>query len=146
MTPEQASLVQGSVSLVTPIADEAGVLFYQCLFRLDPALRALFPRDIREQSQKLMQMLAVAVRSLDNLESIVPALYALGRRHVAYGVTEKDFDTVATALLWTLETGLGPRFTPEVREAWVAVYTLLVTAMLEGMRQEHADLSRAAAA
>ena len=134
MTPEQKNLVQESFALVAPIADQAGALFYNRLFQLDPTLRSLFRGDIEEQSKKLMQMLAVAVASLDNVESIVPALHALGRRHDAYGVTKQHFDTVATALLWTLETGLGSRFTSEVRQAWVAVYTLLVTTMQEAMR------------
>jgi len=134
MTPEQKNLVQDSFGLVAPIAENAGTLFYQRLFELDPGLRSLFSTDLKEQSRKLMQMLTVAVRGLDNLESIAPALHALGRRHVAYGVTERHFETVANALLWTLEQGLGARFTSDVREAWVAVYTLLTAAMLAGMR------------
>src|SRR5258708_27443026 len=86
MTPEQKNLVQQSFALVAPIADQAGVLFYDRLFELDPTLRSLFRGDTLEQSKKLMHTLAVAVASLDDIESIVPALHALGRRHVAYGV------------------------------------------------------------
>lgn len=133
MTPEQKQLVQESFAFIAPIADQAGPLFYNRLFRLDPTLRSMFRGDIQEQSKKLMQMLAVAVASLDNVQSIVPALHALGRRHIAYGVTKQHFDTVATALVWTLETGLGPRFTTDVRLAWVAAYTLLVATMQEAM-------------
>ena len=136
MTPEQKDLVQASFAQVAPIADQAGALFYDRLFQLDPSLRVLFHGDVREQSRKLMQMLAVAVRGLDDLGSIVPAVQALGRRHVGYGVTASHFDTVATALLSTLETGLGPRFTTEVRDAWVAVYTLLTTTMQSAMTAE----------
>jgi hemoglobin-like flavoprotein len=139
MTPEQKHLVQESFTLVAPIADAAGALFYDRLFQLDPSLRFLFRGDIQEQSKKLMQMLAVAVASLDNVERIVPALHSLGRRHVAYGVTAQHFDTVATALLSTLETGLGPHFTSEVRQAWIAVYALLVATMQVGMQQADAD-------
>src|SRR5438093_6961321 len=123
MTPVQKNLVQDSFSLVVPIADEAGALFYSRLFQLDPTLRTLFRGDLSEQTRKLMQMLAVAVRGLDDLESIRSALHALGRRHVAYAVTGQHFETVGDALLWTLETGLGASFTPEVREAWTGVYS-----------------------
>jgi hemoglobin-like flavoprotein len=134
MTPEQKDMVQESFALVVPIADTAGSLFYDRLFELDPTLRDLFRGNIQEQSKKLMQMLSVAVAGLDNLERIVPALHALGRRHVAYGVRPRHFDTVATALLWTLETGLGPRFTAEVRQAWGAVFALVAATMQEGMQ------------
>ncbi|HEY1294440.1 MAG TPA: globin family protein [Chloroflexota bacterium] len=139
MTPEQKDLVQESFALVAPIGDQAGELFYARLFQLDPSLRALFRGDIREQSRKLMHMLAVAVRGLDDLDSIVPAVQALGRRHVGYGVTQSHFDTVAAALLSTLEIGLGPHFTSEVRQAWVAVYALLSGTMVAAMQPATAE-------
>jgi hemoglobin-like flavoprotein len=47
----------------------------------------------------------------------------------ATGVTNAHYDTVATALLWTLGQGLGDDFTPEVKAALVAAYTLLATTM-----------------
>jgi hemoglobin-like flavoprotein len=139
MDPEHTKLVQQSFALVAPIADQAGLLFYDRLFRLDPALRGLFPADVRDQSRKLMQMLAIAVNNLDRLESIVPAVRALGRRHVGYGVTERHFETVGEALLSTLEQGLGPAFTPEVRQAWATVYGVLTQTMLEAMREHRVD-------
>ena len=135
MTPEQKTLVQDTFALVVPIADDAGALFYDRLFQLDPALRGLFQADIREQGHKLMQVLAIAVNSLDDLQSLVPALHALGRRHVGYGVPPRAFEVGGDALLWTLEQGLGSAFTVEVRDAWAAVYQIVVDTMLDGMRQ-----------
>jgi hemoglobin-like flavoprotein len=38
---------------------------------------------------------------------------------------------VAEALLWTLEQGLGDEFKPEVKEAWVAVYTIMTNTMID---------------
>jgi nitric oxide dioxygenase len=35
-------------------------------------------------------------------------------------------------LLWTLEQGLGPAFTPEVKDAWATVYGVLSGTMVEG--------------
>jgi hemoglobin-like flavoprotein len=115
--------------MVVPIADTAAALFYGKLFELDPALKPLFTSDLREQGKKLMQMITVAVRGLGNLDALVPAVQELGRRHVAYGVKREHYDTVGTALLWTLEQGLGAAFTPEVRDAWATVYGLLATTM-----------------
>ena len=36
----------------------------------------------------------------------------LARRHVAYGVQPEHYALVGSALLWTLEQGLGDEFTP----------------------------------
>jgi hemoglobin-like flavoprotein len=125
----QKHLVQTSFENVVPIADTAAALFYGCLFELAPSLRPLFPADLKEQGRKLMHTLTLAVRGLDRPDELVPAVQALGRRHAGYGVTPEHYDTVAAALLWTLEEGLGEAFTLEVKEAWVAVYTRLANTL-----------------
>jgi hemoglobin-like flavoprotein len=130
MTPEQKHLVQQTWAHVAPIADTAAALFYHRLFTLDPSLRAMFrTADMKEQGRKLMQMLAVAVKGLGNLEQLVPAVEALGRRHVGYGVKDEHYATVGEALLWTLGKGMGHRFTDPVRDAWAQAYTTLATVM-----------------
>src|ERR1051326_2873506 len=91
MTPEQIRLVKSSFSSVLPIADQTGVQFYDRLFALDPALRPLFKGDITEQSRMLMRMLATVVNGLDRLETIVPAVRALGVRHAGYGVVDAHY-------------------------------------------------------
>ena len=125
----QKALVQTSFAQVRPIADAAAALFYSRLFELDPTLRPLFKGDMGEQGRKLMEMIDLAVKGLDRPEALLPALAALGRRHAGYGVNESDYETVGEALLWTLEQGLGPSFTPDVREAWAALYRLVADTM-----------------
>jgi hemoglobin-like flavoprotein len=129
MTPEQVTLVQQTFGQVAPIADKAADLFYDRLFTLAPEVRALFPSDLSEQKKKLMQMIAVAVTNLHQVEKIVPAVEALGRRHAGYGVTAKHYEPVGAALLWTLEQGLGPSFTPPVKAAWTETYMTLAGVM-----------------
>lgn len=130
MTPEYVALVQNSWMQITPIADKAAQLFYDKLFELDPQLQSLFSGDMREQGKKLMTMITTAVHSLDRLAAVIPAVEHLGIRHAdVYGVKDQDYDTVGAALLWTLETGLGEAFTPEVKEAWTQTYNQLASAM-----------------
>src|SRR5690606_16826457 len=85
LSSDQIKLVQDTFALVAPQADEAAQIFYARLFELDPSLRPLFKHDLREQGRKLMQMLSIAVHALDNIESLLPALKALGDRHAGYG-------------------------------------------------------------
>ena len=129
MTPEQVKLVQDSFAKVAPIADKAADLFYDRLFVIAPDVRSLFPDDLSAQKKKLMQMLATAVTNLHQVEKIIPAVQDLGRRHVGYGVTAKHYEPVGAALLWTLEQGLGPAFTPQVKEAWTVTYTTVADVM-----------------
>jgi hemoglobin-like flavoprotein len=79
-----------------------------------------------------MQMIGLAVDSLDRLDALAPTLASLGRRHAGYGVQDRHYDTVGAALLWTLEQGLGADFTPEVRQAWAGAYALLARTMQAG--------------
>jgi len=139
MTPEQIELVQSSFKKVLPIKDTAGELFYDRLFTLDPALRPMFPADLKPQIQKLMAMIATAVGGLTKLDAIVPAVQDLGRRHVGYGVTDAHYDTVGSALLWTLEQGLGADFTPKTKEAWTVCYGLLSATMKDASRTQAAE-------
>jgi hemoglobin-like flavoprotein len=132
MNSIQKALVQTSFAQVRPIADTAAAMFYSRLFELNPMLRPLFKGHLEEQGRKLMEVLGLVVRGLDRTEALLPALTLLGRRHEGYGVKEHDYETVGAALLWTLEQGLGPSFTPEVREAWTALYRFVAGTMRNG--------------
>ena len=81
------------------------------------------------QGRKLMTMINMVVTSLDNLAPLLGAVEDLGRRHVGYGVTEAHYDTVGSALLWTLGQGLGAQFSPPVEAAWMDAYTTLASVM-----------------
>jgi nitric oxide dioxygenase len=125
MTPDQVKLVQQSFAKVAPVSETAAVLFYDRLFEIAPAVRAMFPADMTEQRKKLMAMLAAVVNGLANLDSILPAASALAKRHVAYGARPEHYPVVGSALLWTLEKGLGEAWTSDVKEAWTAAYGTL---------------------
>ncbi|WP_315758516.1 MULTISPECIES: globin family protein [unclassified Bradyrhizobium] len=125
MTPSQIELVQDSFAKVAPISDQAAGIFYDRLFEVAPQVRPMFPDDLTEQRKKLMATLAVVVNGLANLPAILPAASALAMRHVDYGAKPEHYPVVGSALLWTLEKGLGEAWTPEVAEAWTAAYGTL---------------------
>ena len=134
MTPRQIALVQATWRQVHPVAERTAEFFYGRLFALDPSLRPLFRADLPDQGRKLMSTIAVAVDSLAQLESVAPALRALGRRHAGYGVEERHYATVGAALIWTLERVLGAGFTREMAEAWTAAYGVLADIMKQEMK------------
>jgi nitric oxide dioxygenase len=125
VTPTQIALVQDSFAKVIPISETAAVLFYDRLFEIAPQVKGMFPNDMAEQRRKLMVMLAAVVKGLGNLESILPAASALAKRHVSYGAKAEHYPVVGSALLWTLEKGLGDGWTPAVADAWTTAYGTL---------------------
>jgi len=138
MTQDQIDLVQSSFAKVGPIADTAAGLFYERLFEIAPQVRPLFRRDMKEQGRKLMATLGLVIKGLKNLDAILPAAGSLAAKHVSYGVRAEHYRPVGEALIWTLEQGLGPDFTPELRDAWLEAYATLSGAMIEAAYRKEA--------
>lgn len=131
MTATQIALVQDTFEMVRPILEQAALTFYERLFELDPSLRSLFHSSREAQAQKLAQALTVVVKGLAQPAQLRGAIEALGRRHAAYGVRDHHYTAVGEALIWTLEQGLGPAFTADVRASWMAAYGWLAFVMRE---------------
>ena len=126
--------VQSSWKSVEAISPQAAALFYSNLFTADPSLKQLFKADMTVQGKKLMQMIGAAVGKLNDLDSLVPILNSLAVRHVRYGVKDAHYDTVGVALLKTLEQGLGPTFTPGVKQSWTTVYQTMSGVMRDAAK------------
>lgn len=129
MTPQQIQLVKSTWQQVLPIRRAAADIFYGRLFELAPEVRPLFKRDIHAQGAMLMAAIGAVVDQLDHPEALLPDAEALARRHVGYGVRDEHYAAVGSALLWTLEQGLGAACSPAVREAWATAYAMLADAM-----------------
>jgi hemoglobin-like flavoprotein len=131
VTPPQVQLVQTSFARLLPFADGMAALFYTRLFEQDPRLKYLFWNDMTKQGRKLVQVLETAVLGVGRPETIVPMLEELGRQHALYGVRPADYESVRSALLWTLERCMGDAWSAELRDAWNALYALLAGVMIQ---------------
>jgi hemoglobin-like flavoprotein len=69
------------------------------------------------------------VRGLDTLDRLLPDVENLGRRHVAYHVSDTHYRLIEMALLWAIQDRLGATWTPMIGEAWAAAYQLLADNM-----------------
>ena len=136
MTPSQIHLVQSTLPFIVSEKAQVARLFYARLFQLDPSLRDMFKDDLSLQGQKVVTMLGTLIDGLNRPEQIVPILSALGQRHAGYGVRDSHYATVGSALLWTLERCLGPDFTAEMRDAWIALYFVVSRTMIAGARAQ----------
>jgi len=133
MIPERRQLVIESWKSLAPNGPLVGAIFYRRLFEIDPGLQPLFARvPLDDQIRKLVTMLDLVIHWLDVPERLVPVLKQLGERHAKYGVHDEHYTKVGTALLGTLEEGLGDKFTPELRSAWTEAYVLISSLMRRG--------------
>jgi hemoglobin-like flavoprotein len=133
MDPDHIRLVQRSWSTIVARTDNAARIFYARLFELDARAPKMFENaDMDEQERKLMQMLALSINSLSNLSELSPAIESLGRRHVSYGVSDEQYESVREALLYMLAQVIGPAFDAQMRAAWIDIYDELAGVMRRG--------------
>lgn len=135
MTKERVALVQQTFFKVLPISELAAELFYRRLFEIDPSVRPMFKGTMQEQARKMMEMIGMVVTGVSTPNEIIGFVADLGRGHVEYGVIDAHYDTVRSALIWTLGQGLGSDFTPEVEAAWAEAYDFLAKVMKDAASQ-----------
>ena len=138
MTTNNIELVKQSWALVAKMDMEiVGGLFYNRLFEIMPEVQPMFSRTtLPEQSKKLLTMLSYVIAKLDKLEDIIDEVKKLAQRHNKYGVKDEHYSAVGTALLWTLQKGLGEYWNDDVRVAWTEIYITLSGAMIAAQKEE----------
>ena len=135
LTTAQITLVKDSWGNVVPIAEIASELFYERLFYINPELKPYFEGvDLPLQRSKLIKAINTVVISLDRIDTLIPMISDLGKRHVDYGVEDQHYQQVGEALLWTLKTGLKKHWNDDVKVAWTNAYQLLAEVMIDGGR------------
>jgi hemoglobin-like flavoprotein len=133
MIPERRRLVTESWKSLAPNGAAVGAVFYRRLFEIDPGLRPMFSAvTMDDQIHKLVTMLDLVVHWLDVPDRLVPALKRLGERHVTYSIQDDHYAKFGSALIGTLEEGLGDGFTPELRGAWTEAFLLISALMRRG--------------
>lgn len=130
MNVEQVQRVRDSLLHVRPMADKIAESFYAHMFEIAPHLRKLFTGNMKTQGAMLMTSLELAVSSLDDMESILPSVEALGERHVSYGVKKEYYPYAKESFLWALEKHLGDEFTPPLKSAWSESFDTLIGTMI----------------
>lgn len=124
--------LETSFDHVAPRGDELMDVFYRRLFDAAPAVRPLFPDDMRKQKTMLLGALVLLRKSLRDLEAIVPKLRELGARHVGYGAQPEHYPVVGAVLIASLAEVAGDAWSARFEHAWTTAYGIVAATMLEG--------------
>jgi hemoglobin-like flavoprotein len=135
MTENDGTLIRESFAHLHRRKAETAAMFYDRLFAVAPETRSLFKGDMSAQGAKLMETLTVAIASLRDPQGLVILLKKLGREHKTYGVRDSHYDSVGSALIWTLKTSLGAGFTPQIERAWTELYGEIAGVMIAAARE-----------
>lgn len=122
--------------------ETVGKVVFMNIFKIAPGALQLFPFKDDEgenlwkvggrataHANKVVITIDTAVKLLGDLGTLVPVLQSLGLRHVGYNVIPEHYDVVGQAVIASLGTALGDKFTEPVKNAWIKVYTTVKTVM-----------------
>jgi len=131
---EQIGQIRASFDEMGLARRKVAEAFYQRLFALIPHARRLLPQDMELLHLKLMDTIAVLVGAMDNPAMFRSIIDRIGREHARFGVTPSDLAAFGDALMWTWEQHFGPAFTPDLKQAWTALYDTVRNDMLHAMQ------------
>ena|SRR6478735_8068614 len=94
-----------------------------------PALRSLFLHSPREQSVRLLRLLALLDASLARMDDLHPVLSQIGARCAACGLRSEHYDALGRVLLQTLARHADIHRNPHAEEAWLRLYQTVSTLM-----------------
>ena len=101
-----------------------------------PISRRLFSNDMEKQHLKLMDTIAAIIGALDEREIFQSIISHTGRKHAQFGVQPSHFVAFGDALMWGLQQQFGPAFTPELKQAWIALYDAVQREMISAAKTQ----------
>lgn len=128
--------------------EHAGVILFKKLFKDLPESKVLFgfplQMDVESVSDSrrfvthavfLVQMIEKALNQLgDDNETLTETMYALGAKHVRYGVKPEYFPYMTDAIVAMLRETLTVKFTDIDEKAWREVLNALIVDMTKAQR------------
>eukprot|EP00930_Biecheleria_cincta_P100226 TRINITY_DN91856_c0_g1_i1.p1 TRINITY_DN91856_c0_g1~~TRINITY_DN91856_c0_g1_i1.p1 ORF type:complete len:174 (+),score=36.63 TRINITY_DN91856_c0_g1_i1:94-615(+) len=130
-------LVQQTFARVAMLGPNVvGRVVFMNIFKAAPEAKMMFPggregnmwgpgSKMESHVIKVVETLAAAISMLKDLPALVPVLQGLGLRHVGYGVQPAHYDVVGGAIIASLATALGDKFTEPVKNAYLKVWGIV---------------------
>lgn len=143
LTLAENERVLGTMARLTAPPRVMAADFYAILFQHAPEVQDWFADDISVQAEKFLDLLLTALQSLSHLDELDSSLRDLGRRHAAFGITERHYRVFGISLLTALSRHVAD-WNDADKQAWGRLYRFVATEMIRGagqMRQHRAAAS-----
>ena len=130
LSDDEIDLLRHGLRLMQARKQMASAIFYERLFEIAPATRALFSDDILAQTEKVMIALGAVVGQIHDLDACREMTRDLARRHVGYGVEAAHYALVGRVVMQTLSEVIDDAFTSAMETAWRKAYAAIAAAMI----------------
>ncbi|MGH0166445.1 UNVERIFIED_CONTAM: hypothetical protein FKN15_051099 [Acipenser sinensis] len=86
--------------------------------------------------KRVMSFIEKSVARIDQTERLVQLAMELGKSHYRYNAPPKYYGYVGTEFICAVQPILKEKWTPEVEEAWKALFTYVTRIMKQGYQEE----------
>ena len=101
-------------------------IFYTDLMESKSEIKDLFSKaNMAEQSMRLVRAIGSTVALLDDLDTLIPILQELGKRHVYYNVKPEHFKYVKRCWFKMLRQALSLQWNKQVNNSWQIAWDFL---------------------
>lgn len=145
LAPDHAETVKATLGPVGENIQTIADTFYSKMFAAHPELISdLFNRGNQKQHAQQKALAASVVKFASHLvdetaPDPVAMLNRIAHKHVSLGVTEDQYQIVYENLMAAIAEVLGDAVTPEVAEAWSAVYWLMADVLIKAEKDLYAS-------
>jgi hemoglobin-like flavoprotein len=130
--PTTVEIVRSSCARLPKDKVELTREFYRQLFEMAPDARALFPEDMTQQNERLLNAILAGVQAMDRPELVEGHLRRWGVVHRrVHGVTDDLYVYVGHSLIRAMHKLFGHLET-SIASAWISVYEWMAAVMIDG--------------
>jgi hemoglobin-like flavoprotein len=139
------SILRESFATVVERSPQVIARFYEIFFERYPEVRPMFgraPAGIARQEKMLTDALVAVLDHLEDAPWLQETLFALGEKHVGYGVRDEMYGWVGQCLLAALAEAAGDAWTKEVEAQWGEAFGAIQSMMLAGAHATRANTAK----
>eukprot|EP01039_Chlorochromonas_danica_P006262 gene6262-6903_t len=107
-----------------------GNQFFLRLLEVHPTCKGLFTGGTMSRGETFVKMISFIIDKLGDDDRLARTLETLINSHCRMGVRSMEFGVFGEVLFFTLKKVLGEEYTPTAHQAWIKVYSKLLTIML----------------
>ncbi|MBZ9559012.1 MULTISPECIES: NO-inducible flavohemoprotein [unclassified Modicisalibacter] len=144
LTPQQEQLVAATAPVVAEHLEAITARFYPLMFARYPEVKALFNaahQATGSQPRALAGSVLRYVQLRGDREQAKAALALVVGKHVSLGIRPDQYPIVGECLMAAIGEVLGDAVTPEIADAWQAVYEELAGLLIELEAEAYAEFA-----
>ncbi|XP_030628718.1 neuroglobin-like [Chanos chanos] len=150
LTDEQKERIRDSWKIIQEDISKAGIIMFVRLFESHPECKDVFfefrnvedpemlrtSKELRAHGLRVMSFIEKSVARINQNERLEQLALDLGRKHYRYNSSPKYYAYVGVEFIHAVKPILKESWTPELEEAWKALFLYITRMMKQGYVEE----------